>query len=120
MFMLDEKHLDAAKAIAVKHRKKKSCDNCYERGWIGVTEQNLLVLCGRCVDMEAAVEEWKTYVSEHDELKEHFAELFEDKPVEEEAPEHHKPNVFEHKKEHPHARATFTPGQKRTGRAKKI
>ena len=82
MFILDEKHLDAAKEIAKKNRNKKRCDDCYDRGWLGVSEQNLLVLCGRCVDMEAAMEDWKNYVSEHEELKEHFSELFEEpKPL---------------------------------------
>jgi len=76
MFTLDEKHLEAAKKIALKHRKKKSCDHCYDRGWIGVNDQNLLILCTKCVEMDAAMEDWKAYVSGHKDLKEHFAELF--------------------------------------------
>lgn len=118
MFKLDDTHLEAAQAIAIRNRVKKSCDSCYDRGWIGVSEQNLLVLCTRCVDMEKAIEEWKAYVNDHEDLKEHFAELFEEKEVEEETG-HAMPTKPEHKKEHPHAKQNFVPGQKRMGRAKK-
>lgn len=120
MFKLEDRHLEAAQQIAQKHRKKKSCDTCFDRGWIGVTEQNLLVLCTRCVDMEPALEDWKAYVSEHEDLKEHFSELFEEKKVDEETEEHLNLNPHEHKKSNPHLTPNFVPGQKRTGRAKKI
>jgi hypothetical protein len=120
MFKLEDHHLEAAQKIAQNHRRKKSCDNCFDRGWIGVTEQNMLVLCTRCVDMEAALEDWKAYVSEHEDLKEHFSELFEEKEVEPETEDHSKPALHDHKKSSPHAKTTFVPGQKRTGRAKKI
>jgi hypothetical protein len=120
MFKLEEKHLDAAKEIARKHRQKKSCDNCYERGWIGTTDQNLLVLCTRCVDMDAAMEEWKTYVSGHEDLKEHFSELFEEKPVTEDEEERVLPPAHEHKKETAQNRQSFIPGQRRPGHTKKI
>lgn len=122
MFTLDEKHLDEAKKIAAANRKKKRCDECYDRGWIGVSEENLLVLCPRCVDMEKAVDGWKVYVSQHEDLKEHFADLFEE-PAENEAPEqdsHPTQQIYEHKKSHPVARTAYVPGPKRTGRAKKV
>lgn len=120
MFILEEKHLEAAQQIAAKHRRKKSCDSCYERGWIGVTEQNLLVLCTRCVDMESAVEDWKTYVTEHEDLKEHFSELFEEKEVEEQETDHVLPPAHEHRRDTLKSREGFVPGQKRMGRTKKI
>jgi hypothetical protein len=122
MFTLDEKHLDEAKKIAHDHRKKKRCDDCYDRGWIGVSEQNLLVLCTRCVDMDAAMDEWKKYVVNHEELKEHFSELFEETPEENDAQESHPAQqIHEHKKAHPVGKQAFAPaGPKRTGRAKKI
>lgn len=86
MFILEEKHLDQAKIIASNARTKKTCNNCYDRGYIGTTEDNLLVLCTKCVDMDKAMEDWKEYVSQHEDLKEHFHELFEEKPAEEETP----------------------------------
>jgi len=115
MFILDEPHLDAAKEIAAKHRKKKRCDNCYDRGWIGVTDQNLLVLCTRCVDMEAAMEDWKTYVSGHEDLKEHFSELFEEHKAEDEEKAHDKQLGHDLKKPREQPKKAFIPGQKRTG-----
>lgn len=120
MFKLDDTHLEAAQAIAAANRNKKSCDTCYDRGWIGVSEQNLLVLCTRCVDMDAAMAEWKEYVSQHEELKAHFSELFEEKEVEEQESGSAMPTKTEHKREHVKATSAFVPGQKRTGRAKKI
>ena len=120
MFKLDDKHLEAAQKIAGKHRRKKSCDNCYDRGWIGTTDQNLVVLCTRCVHMDAAMEEWKTYVSEHEELKEHFSELFEEKPVTEEEEERVLPAAHEHKRDHLQTKQNFVPGQRRPGHSKKI
>lgn len=120
MFKLDDKHLEAAQKIAHKNRRKKSCGVCYDRGWIGVTEQNLVVLCTHCVDMEAAIEEWKAYVAGHEDLKEHFSELFEEKEVEEESSEIPVVNPHEHKKSNPQTKQTFVPGQRRMGRTKKI
>jgi hypothetical protein len=116
MFTLDEKHLEEAKKIALKHRRKKSCDHCYDRGWIGVNEQNLLILCTKCVEMDAALEDWKTYVSGNEDLKEHFSELFEEKPVETEEEAEHKAMPHDLKRQNPNpAKQTFMPGMKRTG-----
>lgn len=84
MFRLDEKHLEAAKEIAVRNRKKRSCNKCYDRGYIGVNEENLLIICPKCVDMEKAQSEWKDYVSGQEDLKEHFAYLFEEEEAGEE------------------------------------
>ncbi len=121
MFKLDEKHLEAARKIAEKHRRKKSCDVCYDRGWIGVTEQNLLVLCTHCVDMEAALAEWKEYIMEHEELKEHFSELFDENLEKEGEEEQLDLNSHDHKKIHPQPKKQpFVPGEKRSGRTKKI
>jgi hypothetical protein len=120
MFKLEDHHLEAAQQIAKEHRRKKSCDVCYDRGWIGISEQNLLVLCTRCVDMDAAMDAWKAYVSNHEDLKEHFSELFEEKPVEENLDATPKVNLHEHQKANPRAQQTFTPGNRRTGHTKKI
>ncbi|PID28012.1 MAG: hypothetical protein CSB55_06645 [Candidatus Cloacimonadota bacterium] len=78
MFKLDEKHLEKAKKIVLNHRKKKSCDKCYDRGYIGVNENNLLITCQKCVDVDASMEEWKKYVNDYPELKEYFSDLFEE------------------------------------------
>jgi len=82
VFHLDEKHLEAAKEIAARNRKKRSCNKCYDRGYIGVNEENLLIICPKCVDGEKAQSEWKSYVSEQEDLQEHFAYLFEEETEE--------------------------------------
>ena len=82
MYKLEDKHLEVAKEIAARNRKKKRCDKCYDRGYIGVSEDNFLVLCHRCVDMDKAMEDWKKYVADIPELKEHFSDLFEDEQEE--------------------------------------
>ncbi len=120
MFKLDDQHLEAAKKIAAEHRTKKNCDHCYERGWIGANEQNLLILCTRCVDSDAATQDWKDYILRYEDLKEHFADLFEEKKIEEAHPEHEIVKSHDNKKPLPANKPVFVPGQKRTGRAKKI
>ncbi|MEA1972177.1 MAG: hypothetical protein U9N34_02630 [Candidatus Cloacimonadota bacterium] len=79
MFKLSESHLEKAKKIALKNRKKKSCNKCYDRGYIGIDQNNLLALCQKCVDIEKATAEWKEYVTQFPELKEYFKEMFEGK-----------------------------------------
>jgi hypothetical protein len=78
MFKLEEIHLDKAKEMAARNRIKKNCKLCYDRGYIGVTPENLLVPCHKCVDIDKVMAEWKEYVAEIPALKEHFAELFEE------------------------------------------
>jgi len=78
MYRLDDKHLEKAKEIVLSARKKKSCKVCYDRGYIGVNQQNMVVLCHKCVDAEKATEEWKKYVLENEDLKEHYSEFFEE------------------------------------------
>lgn len=83
MYRLDEKHLEQAKVIAAESRKKKNCKNCYDRGYIGVTPENTLVLCHKCVDLEKSYAKWKEYVSKFPDLKEQYKELFEEDTEEE-------------------------------------
>jgi hypothetical protein len=78
MFKLNDEQLAKAKEIALSNRRKKSCGECYDRGYIGTTEENLLILCPKCVDLDKAMEDWKDYVAEVPELKEEFSDLFEE------------------------------------------
>lgn len=84
MYKLDEKHLEQAKEIVLSARKRKSCKFCYDRGYIGVNEQNMVVLCHKCVDADKATDLWKEYVMKNDDLKEHYTEFFEEEGAEEE------------------------------------
>jgi hypothetical protein len=78
MYRLDDKHLEKAKEFVRDNRIKKRCDNCYDRGYIGVNEQNLLIPCHKCVDLEKVMEDWKNYVADLKELREEFSDLFEE------------------------------------------
>ena len=84
MFRLEEKHLEKAKEFAVANRKKKNCNSCYDRGYIGTTPENTLVLCTKCVNIEKALEAWKDYIEDFPELMEHYQELFEEDNKQEE------------------------------------
>ena len=79
---LEEKHLERAKEIAAANRIKRTCNKCYDRGFIGTTPDNLLVVCTKCVDVEKAMNEWKEYIIENPELKEMFPEYFEEEEKE--------------------------------------
>ncbi len=79
---LAEEHLEKAKEIVLKNKKKKSCNKCYDRGYIGISLENTLVICTKCVDVDKAMEDWKAYVSEDPELKAEFHELFEEENAE--------------------------------------
>jgi hypothetical protein len=80
LFRLADTHLDKAKEIAGRHSRRSSCRACYGRGWTGVAQDNTIVLCHKCVDPEAAFQDWKGYVAGIPELKEHYKELFEESP----------------------------------------
>lgn len=77
-FRLADEHLEHAKAIASARRKRGNCRACHERGWTGVAQDNTIVLCHKCVDAEGAFQDWKDYVGGIPELKEQYAELFEE------------------------------------------
>ncbi|MCL2063546.1 MAG: hypothetical protein FWG98_04150 [Candidatus Cloacimonetes bacterium] len=74
--ILEEKHQLVAKEIIQRNRKKKSCNKCYDRGFIGFTTDKTIIPCEKCVEIDTAMEEWKRYVSGDEELKEQFNELF--------------------------------------------
>ena len=72
---LAENHLEKAKEIALNNRKKRTCKKCYDRGYIGLTPENTLVICEKCVNVDAAMEEWKEYVKQ-DPADGRFKDLF--------------------------------------------
>ena len=84
---LAENHLEKAKEIALNNRKKRTCKKCYDRGYIGLTPENTLVICEKCVNVDAAMEEWKEYVKQDPQLMEDFKDLFEEEEEETESNE---------------------------------
>jgi hypothetical protein len=86
--ILEEKHQKVAIEIVQRHRTKKTCNKCYDRGYIGFTPDKTIVPCEKCVDIEKAMEEWKNYVAQDEVLKEEYKELFEEeKTADETEPE---------------------------------
>jgi len=78
MFRLAEEHQKKAIDIINSHRKKKKCNVCYDRGYIGYTPENLVIPCHKCVDEEAIMKDWKEYVARIPELREFYHEMFEE------------------------------------------
>jgi hypothetical protein len=118
MYHLDEVHLEKAKMIALANRTKKSCHVCYDRGYTGITQENTLILCPKCVDETKAMVEWKAYVESIPELKEHFSELFVEHTEEELAAskeEHRKPH---HEDKKPKPKFAAGAPQRKTGTRK--
>jgi hypothetical protein len=76
-FKLSDEHLEKAKEMVLENRKKNNCRYCYDRGFVGYSEENMLIICYRCVDDEKVMEAWKAYVKGIPELWEEFQEDFE-------------------------------------------
>mgnify|MGYP001563970218 CR=1 FL=1 len=81
---LPDEHLTKARELAASNRKSTNCKRCYNRGYQGVDQDNMLVLCPKCVDVEEVGKLWRDYVRETPALKELYGDYFED-PEEEDA-----------------------------------
>lgn len=81
---LPEPHLDQAKQLAQQHRHSSSCKVCYDRGYQGTDEHNMLVLCPKCVDGDAVLADWRAYVRETPELAGMYGDYFEEEEEDEE------------------------------------
>ena len=78
---LPDEYLGKAREIAVAKRTKQRCKICYDRGYIGTNQNNMLVPCSKCVDVDAVMVDWKNYVAETPELKEIYGDYFEEEEV---------------------------------------
>ena len=81
-FVLTEEQQNRAKEIVLNNRKKNNCNICYDRGYVGFTEEKTLVPCHKCVDDKGAMNEWKEYALSVPVLAEYYADFF--KELEEE------------------------------------
>ena len=75
---LPDNHLEKAKGLALQHRRASKCKACYDRGFQGSDEHNMLVLCPKCVDSKAVLEDWRQYVRDTPELVELYGDYFEE------------------------------------------
>ena len=80
--ILEEKHQKRAIEIVQSNRTKKSCNKCYDRGYVGFTPDKTVVPCEKCVDLDKAYNAWKDYVAQNEDLKEQFPEVLEEAPNE--------------------------------------
>jgi len=84
---LPEEHQNAAKQMVLRHRKKKKCNKCYDRGFLGITEDNMILPCTHCVDQTAVFDEWKAYVKARPDLLEMFGDKIEEEEEKKEGDE---------------------------------
>ena len=49
---LPDKHLGRAREIVAEKLTKQKCKVCYDRGYIGTNQDNMLVPCSKFVDVE--------------------------------------------------------------------
>jgi len=82
---LPDEHLDKAKEMVLRHRSRKSCKACYDRGYQGINELNMLVTCPKCVDGVGLMEEWRAYVKDTPALAEMYGDYFDEEPEGDEA-----------------------------------
>jgi hypothetical protein len=75
---LADEHLAEAKKMIGKHKKKKNCKKCFDRGYVGVNEENMLIPCLHCMDSKALFAEWKQYVDARPDLKEIYGDSLEE------------------------------------------
>ena len=91
---LTEEHLEKAKEIISRHRTKKNCNRCYNRGYQGVNQLNMAITCYKCVDEDKVTEEWQAYVRDTPELAKAYGDYFEsDEADEQEVVDEEKPQV---------------------------
>ena len=75
---LPDKFIPVARDIVVKNRKKNSCKTCFERGFLGINQDNMIVPCSKCVDTEEIMVEWRKYVRDNEELSKLYGDYFEE------------------------------------------
>ena len=75
---LPDEYLVRAREIVAEKRTRTNCKVCYDRGYIGTNQNNMLVPCGKCGDADGVMEEWRVYVAETPALKELSGDYFED------------------------------------------
>jgi len=83
---LPDAHLKNARELIAANRNKKKCKVCYDRGFVGTNQDNMLVPCGKCVDSEAVMKAWRDYVRGNEELSALYGDYFEEEEGEREEP----------------------------------
>lgn len=79
---LPDEYLARAREIVAAHRTRKNCKSCYDRGYVGTNQNNMLVPCSKCVDSDAVMEEWRQHVRQTPELAKLYGDYFEEEEEE--------------------------------------
>lgn len=74
---LPDQYLDNIKELTLKHRRQTNCKTCYNRGYLGTTQDNLLVPCSKCVPTDELMDDWRKFVRETPALAELYGDYFE-------------------------------------------
>lgn len=74
---LPDEHLEKAKEIISRHRTRKNCKRCYDRGYQGINQLNMVITCYKCVDEDKVTQEWQAYVRDTPALAEAYGDYFE-------------------------------------------
>lgn len=107
---LPDQYLAKAREMAAKHKAKKNCKRCYDRGYLGVDQHNLLIPCAKCVAGDALIQEWRQFVRDTPELFELYGTYFEEEEKEVEAKEHEHPSAPAPRVIPPHGSSSDRPG----------
>jgi hypothetical protein len=75
---LPDEHLAKAKELAAGQRSGKNCKLCYNRGYQGTDQNNMLVLCSKCVDTDTVGKQWREYVRDTPALTEMYGDYFDE------------------------------------------
>lgn len=79
---LPDQYLEKAREMAAKHKAKKNCKRCYDRGYLGVDQHNLLIPCPKCVAGDALIGEWRQFVRDTPELFQLYGTYFDEEEKE--------------------------------------
>lgn len=88
---LPDQYLATAREMVAKHKNKKNCKRCYDRGYLGVDQNNLLIPCSKCVAGDALIEEWRQFVRDTPELSQLYGDYFDKKDEPEETSQTSRP-----------------------------
>jgi superfamily II DNA helicase RecQ len=80
---LPDEHMEKAKEMISRHRTKKNCKRCYDRGYQGINQLNMVITCHKCVDEDKVTQEWQAYVRDTPALAEVYGDYFESEEEEE-------------------------------------
>ena len=82
---LPDQYLEKAREMVGRHKIKSKCKSCYDRGYQGINQLNMLVTCHKCIDGDALMKEWRALIRDTPELSKMYGDYFEEE--EEEAQE---------------------------------